>query len=123
MMPSRISICLDSMFLRFLGPSTITLVLSEFRSKKLEINQVFVSLRHCCSLIDLCCTTEKIHVCFNELIINMTAFMISPTGLLTPKVQPFSLSPSLISLALEDIWMQWSAKLSVKDYQFAYQHS
>lgn len=54
----------------------------------------------------------------------MTAFMISPTGLLTPKVQPFLLSPSLISLELEDIWMQeWSAKLLVKDYQFAYQHS
>uniref|UniRef100_A0A3Q2UZL7 ditrans,polycis-polyprenyl diphosphate synthase [(2E,6E)-farnesyldiphosphate specific] n=1 Tax=Haplochromis burtoni TaxID=8153 RepID=A0A3Q2UZL7_HAPBU len=49
-MPSRVRIWLDTIFLRFSGPSTITSVLSELRSRKLAAIQVFMSLRHSCSV-------------------------------------------------------------------------
>ena len=45
-MPSRVAISLDDVFLRCLGPSTITSVLSEFSSRKLQVIQVLMSLRH-----------------------------------------------------------------------------
>ncbi|KAL3989086.1 hypothetical protein ACER0C_013404 [Sarotherodon galilaeus] len=53
-MPSRVRIWLDTIFLRFSGPSTITSVLSELRSRKLAAIQVFMSLRHSCSLTNWC---------------------------------------------------------------------
>lgn len=44
-MPSRV---------RFSRQSTITSTISEFRSRKLEATQVFLSLRHSCSLNNWC---------------------------------------------------------------------
>lgn len=40
-------IWLDTVFVMLLGPSTMA---SEFKSRKLEVIQVFISLRHSCSL-------------------------------------------------------------------------
>uniref|UniRef100_A0A3P9BHM8 NACHT domain-containing protein n=1 Tax=Maylandia zebra TaxID=106582 RepID=A0A3P9BHM8_9CICH len=45
-------------FLRFSGPSTITSVLSELRSRKLAAIQVFMSLRHSCSLTHWCVLSD-----------------------------------------------------------------
>uniref|UniRef100_A0A3Q3CR92 Ig-like domain-containing protein n=1 Tax=Haplochromis burtoni TaxID=8153 RepID=A0A3Q3CR92_HAPBU len=45
-MPSSVRIWLDTIFLRFSGQSIITLVLSEIRNRKLEVIQIFLSLRY-----------------------------------------------------------------------------
>ncbi len=44
--PSRVVMSLVSLFLSCLGPSTITSVLSEFSSRKLQVIQVLMSFRH-----------------------------------------------------------------------------
>lgn len=43
-------IWLDTVFVMLLGPSTMASVFIEFKSRKLEVIQVFISLRHSCSL-------------------------------------------------------------------------
>lgn len=47
------------MFLRFLGLSAITSVLSEFRSRKLEVIQTFVCLRRAFNLTKRCMSSGK----------------------------------------------------------------
>lgn len=47
------------MLLRFLGLSAITSVLTEFRSRKLEVIQIFVCLRRACNLTKRCMSSGK----------------------------------------------------------------
>ena len=49
-MPSRDRMLPDNLDLTCLGPRTMTLILSEFNKRKLEVIQSFTSLRHAWSL-------------------------------------------------------------------------
>ncbi len=52
-MSFSITISLGKVLLRCLGPSTITLVLSKFSNRKLQLIQVFMSLRQAWRLLNL----------------------------------------------------------------------
>ena len=65
-MTSRVVMSLDNVFLRCLGPNTITSVFTEFSIRKLQVIQAFISSRHVCSLVNWLLSPGFIEYCLHD---------------------------------------------------------